>query len=111
MFLVTSSRSRLLAVTLTAGLFASFACSDEPSAPTAESELRTASARSASGPDIQRAIAAQERHTPRLMRLPGVVGTAVGLNSTGKAVVRVFTTSQGVAAFRATLMTFRSRPW
>jgi hypothetical protein len=39
--------------------------------------------------EIEKAIAAQNRHTPRLMSIPGVVGTAVGLNADGKAVVRV----------------------
>ena len=36
------------------------------------------------------ALAAQERHTPALMRMPGVVGTAVGMLPDGRAVVRVF---------------------
>ena len=36
------------------------------------------------------ALAAQERHTPALMRMPGVVGTAVGILPDGRPVVRVF---------------------
>ena len=39
---------------------------------------------------IENAIAAQERHTPALMRIPGVVGTAVGQLPSGQAIVRVF---------------------
>jgi PKD repeat protein len=42
------------------------------------------------------AITAQERHTPRLMRMEGVVGTAVGLNPAGRPVVRIFTARPGV---------------
>jgi hypothetical protein len=39
---------------------------------------------------LEIAQAAQERHTPALMRIPGVVGTAIGILTDGRAVVRVF---------------------
>lgn len=39
---------------------------------------------------LDRAIEAQQRHTAALMRLPGVVGTAVGLTPAGVPVIRVF---------------------
>ena len=42
----------------------------------------------AQGVDV--AIAAQERHTAALMRIPGVVGTSVGVNSAGQAVVQIY---------------------
>lgn len=42
----------------------------------------------AQGIDV--AIAAQERHTAALMRIPGVVGTSVGVNAAGQAVVQVY---------------------
>jgi hypothetical protein len=45
---------------------------------------------------IEQAIAAQERHTPALMRMPGVVGTAVGLLPNGEAVVRIYITDGNV---------------
>ena len=48
------------------------------------------------GQDIAAAIAAQERHTAALMRIPGVVGTAVGLLPNGRAAVRIFLTGSGV---------------
>jgi hypothetical protein len=48
------------------------------------------------GPDVAAAIAAQERHTPALMRIPGVVGTAVGLLPDGRAAVRIFLANAGV---------------
>lgn len=44
----------------------------------------------ASRDDIRAAIAAQERNTPELLRINGVVGTAVALRDDGRAVVRVF---------------------
>jgi len=63
-------------------------------------------------PDVAAAIAAQNRHTPALMKIPGVVGTAVGLNAAGQAVVRIFVSRpdipglpdvlDGVAVERAT---------
>ena len=40
--------------------------------------------------EVQRAIAAQERHNAKLLAIPGVVGTAVGILPNGKAGVRVF---------------------
>ncbi len=41
-------------------------------------------------PDIQEAMAVKARHTPHLMTLPDVVGTAVGLNETGQPTIVVF---------------------
>ena len=40
--------------------------------------------------DVQRALAAQQRHSAALMRIPGVVGTAVGFMPDGRAAVRIF---------------------
>ena len=42
----------------------------------------------AQGLDV--AIAAQQRHTAALMRIPGVVGTSVGVNAGGQAVVQIY---------------------
>lgn len=41
-------------------------------------------------PQIQAAMALQERHTPWLMALPDVVGTATGLSETGRPAILVF---------------------
>jgi hypothetical protein len=49
----------------------------------------------AQGLDV--AIAAQERHTPALMRIPGVVGTSVGVNAAGQAVVQIYLVDGSVA--------------
>lgn len=44
-------------------------------------------------PQIQAAMVAQRRHTPDLMALPEVVGTATGLTEAGRPAVLVFTES------------------
>jgi len=54
-------------------------------------------------PGLSAALAAQSRHTDRLLRSPGVVGTAVGLGSRGVAVVQVFTRAADVTGLPATL--------
>ena len=46
---------------------------------------------------IENALAAQARHTAALMRIPGVVGTAVGLLPNGEAVVRLYLEHPNVA--------------
>ena len=48
------------------------------------------------GDDVERAKRAQEKHTRALMANPNIVGTGVGLNSDGQAVIRVFTQKAGV---------------
>lgn len=104
MFLaVRLSRSRLVllgAAVLT--LAVSSACSDEPSNSLTGPQLQSGPTASAQ-PDIRAALIAQERHNPRLRAIPGVVGTAVGLNPAGKAAVKVFTASPGVAGIPANL--------
>jgi len=46
---------------------------------------------------LARVMAVQDRHTPRLMAPPGVVGTATGLDGAGNPVVKVYVTHAGVA--------------
>jgi hypothetical protein len=45
----------------------------------------------------------QNRHTPQLLALPGVVGTATGIGTTGKAVVYVLTRGADVTGVPAAL--------
>jgi hypothetical protein len=45
-------------------------------------------------PKVKAVMAVQNRHTRDLMAIPEVVGTATGLNDTGKPVVLVFTRSE-----------------
>ena len=48
-------------------------------------------------PDLGPAIAAQERHTGRLLENPNVVGSGVGLGADGQPVIRLFTLMSGAA--------------
>ncbi len=48
--------------------------------------------------DLKAAFAAQSQATTDWIDLPGVVGTAVGLNTSGDPVVKVYVTELGVAA-------------
>jgi hypothetical protein len=58
----------------------------------------------ANGPNgLATALAAQERHNPALLAIPGVVGTAVGLGEDGTAEVRVFTEKPRVGRIPAFL--------
>jgi len=51
----------------------------------------TVSALDARNPAIQAAMRIQDRHTPDLMHLDGVVGTATGLDDQGRAAIKVYT--------------------
>ena len=62
------------------------ACSDTPRDPL----LGPVALSQGSSRGVENALAAQERHTAALMRIPGVVGTAVGLLPNGEAIVRVY---------------------
>lgn len=79
--------------------FTSYACMDEaidPLAPLPQFAF-------AGQQGLDRAIEAQQRHTAALMRLPGVVGTAVGLLPNGRPAVRVFLAGPNVPNLPATL--------
>jgi len=54
-------------------------------------------------PGLDRAIAAQEAHNPQLLSVPGVVGTAVGLNGEGEAAVKIYTGRAGIAGLPKSL--------
>jgi len=52
---------------------------------------------------LARAVQIQDRHTGRLMAIPGVVGTATGLDAAGQPVVKVFLAKGGVPGIAANL--------
>src|SRR5947199_4450278 len=52
---------------------------------------------------FERARAAQERHTSRLLAIKGVTGTAVGFANDGRAVVTIFTKAGGIHGLPASL--------
>ena len=81
-----------------------FGCGKEPTgvtAPTTESEL--AAKLSGIPPGIERAMAVQDQHTPRLMAIRGVVGTATGLDADGDPVIKVFAMQPGVVGIPKSL--------
>ena len=60
------------------------------------SDIRVESQPPIQPPGLDIAMEVQEAHTSGLMADPDVVGTAVGLNRTGEAVIQVFVESEGV---------------
>ena len=68
---------------------------DQPTAPTTSAPTIAGSDTDASLGKIQQRIfevmAVQDRHTPQLMQIPDVVGTATGVDETGAVVVKVYT--------------------
>ncbi|HUP20070.1 MAG TPA: hypothetical protein VM778_08970, partial [Gemmatimonadota bacterium] len=83
---ISSSSRAGSSVIAALALLALYACSnpgtDIPTGPDRALEA-------AAGRDIAAAIRAQERHTPGLLAIPGVVGTAVGFGAGGAPVVKV----------------------
>jgi hypothetical protein len=71
----------------------------EPTAPAAEHNLAVAT----QPPGLAKALAAQARHTDRLLQIKGVIGTAIGLGSSGDAEVQVYTKAPGVRGLPASL--------
>lgn len=85
----------ILGVLLALSLVLWMGCeSDIPSKPGAAEETTVYSAPPQNV--IDRVMAIQDRHTPRLMAIPGVVGTATGLGPGGQPAVLVLTEKPGV---------------
>ena len=82
-----------------AGLAVS-SCGPEGSGPT---DPQATLAIATQPPGLTRALAAQGRYTERLLRVQGVVGTAVGLGGNGQAEVQLYTKVPGVAGLPAAL--------
>src|SRR5436853_3802428 len=84
----TSQRAAILAI-LGLGATLWTGCSDRSiTGPSARPQLNLQ--------DLRAALAAQRRYTGDLMRLPGVVGTAVGLLPSGEAAVKVLVVDANV---------------
>ncbi len=77
-----------IGLVLVAGLFWS-ACTDRRSEFTAPDQEPAVPEFSVASPQGQQVVTVQMRHTKALMGLPGVVGTAVGLNANGRPVVKI----------------------
>jgi hypothetical protein len=79
----------------------SFGCSHDANGPSLTREPDVEA--TVEPPGLSAALAAQARHTDRLLRSAGVVGTAVGVGPGGAAVVQVFTRAADVTGLPATL--------
>jgi hypothetical protein len=91
--------STLFALGLSAALW--YGCSDRALGPVEGPELQPVGVQDRVA--VQRALAVQRNHTERLLRVPGVVGTAVGLNPAGRPVVQIFVTRPDVSGLPAAL--------
>jgi len=77
-----------------------YACAErDTTAPSDQAAL----ARGGQGPDLRAAIAAKDKYAGQLLAKEGVVGTAVGLGSSGQAVIKVYLTRAGAAAVAKSL--------
>ncbi len=78
-----------------------YACSERDA--TAPSDQDALARGGAQGPDLHAALAAKNKYAGQLLARQGVVGTAVGLGSNGKAVIKVYLTRAGAAAVARSL--------
>jgi hypothetical protein len=88
----------LAMVVLLASALLLVSCSEKQSVSTAPEQAVALSAA-----DLSRVMAVQDRHTPDLLAIDGVVGTATGLSAVGKPVVKVYAERAGVAGIPAML--------
>jgi len=83
----------LVAALLTVGLWTGCG-TDQSSSVTGPSVHNPSLDLTVANPAIQKVMAIQDRHTPGLMQIDGVVGTATGVNANGVPVVKVYTARQ-----------------
>jgi hypothetical protein len=96
-------RPSFVASLLAAAVLLLPSCQQSADGPTSPGDASLAAVGRGPSPDLTAALAAQGRHTGRLMGTPGVVGTAVGLGADRRAVVQVFTAGPGLRGIPATL--------
>ncbi len=88
----------LAVVLLLASALLWVSCSEKQPAST-----RPEQAVALSAGDLGKVMAAQNRHTDRLMAIDGVAGTATGLSAAGKPVVKVLLEREGVSGIPSTV--------
>ncbi len=96
---VRLSRRAAAALAAAIGALVATGCSDSTLSPSSQPPARTRLRPDAA--QVQAALVAQERHTSELLRIPGVLGTAVGLLPNGTPAVRVFLASGDVGGLPA----------
>lgn len=79
-----------LLVVFASVIFFSLSCEKQMEAPLAPESRQSTTILSMDNPQIQAVMAVQDRHTPKLMANPEVVGTATGLTKEGKPAILVF---------------------
>ena len=80
-----------------------YSCGGEPRDVTAPESRSSSVSLQPLEQGFERARAAQERHTSRLLAIEGVTGTAVGFANDGRAVVTIFTKVGGIHGLPASL--------
>lgn len=96
---------RLTAGTFTAlVVFGLSGCARDERQPTAPNDVAyTLTAAGGQQPDLDSALAVHRRHTMRLIEIPGVVGTGVGLTADGRPAITVFVEEPGVVGLPSLL--------
>ncbi|MBN2411095.1 PKD domain-containing protein [candidate division KSB1 bacterium] len=97
-FLSISSRliHSLLVVTMVLGIGILIQCSDDSKSIVKPKINEFSNILSYSNPKIQQIAKIQQKHTNKIMSIPGVVGMGIGLSDKGKEVIRVFTMNSDV---------------
>ena len=86
----------LLVVTMLIGLGLWIQCSDFSKSPVKPKINKISNILSYSNPKIQKVAKIQQKHSNKIMAIPGVVGMGIGLSDKGKEVLRVFTMNSDV---------------
>src|SRR6266581_984976 len=81
---------------LSAGAAVWFACSDRPADSLTGPSASAPRAAPLQMPDLRGALAAQRHHTDALLKIPGVVGTAVSVLPDGRVGVQVLLEREGI---------------
>lgn len=91
------SRTALVLLTLVVAIgFAVSGCLDRSETPVKPETTSNELLLSFDNPVVVEAMAVQEHHTPRLMKKPGVVGTAVGATPDNKPAILILAANRGV---------------
>src|SRR5689334_6220073 len=91
----TLKRAVIVAV-MSVGAVVWYACTDRPTDQLTGPATPPQPVNPIHGPDLRVAITAQQRHTDDLLKIPGVIGTAVGLMPDGRVGVQVLLEHGGV---------------
>jgi hypothetical protein len=79
------------------------ACSERPDDSPTGPELSSGEAARGDPPGLAIAVGALERHKEHLLATAGVVGTAIGFDADGKAIVKLFAETAGIPGLPARL--------